>query len=167
MYLTLRILHIVTGVFWAGTIFFTVSYLMPTLRELGPDGGKVFATLRRRRMFTAVPVVALISVVTGLWMYGLRAGGGSGWARTPEAMSLGLGAVAGVLALLIGLLGMRANSLKADDLSKEAAQMPAGAERDAKMALIQKMRVRATMSARAVATLLLITVVTMAVARYL
>ena len=45
--------------------------------------------------------------------------------------------------------------------------MSAGAERDAQMAVAMKLRVRAMMSGRAVATLLLVTVVTMAIARYI
>ena len=33
---SLRILHIVAGVFWAGSVFFLVLILEPQLRKLGP-----------------------------------------------------------------------------------------------------------------------------------
>lgn len=167
MFLTLRVLHIITGVFWAGSIFFIVSFLMPAFRDVGPDGAKVFAALRARRMFVWTPALALITVVAGLWLYMLRMGMGEGWARTREAMTLGTGALVSILALLLGFFVMRSSSLKADDMSRAAAALPAGGERDAQMAAVTKLRVRAMMSARAVATLLLIAIVTMAVARYI
>lgn len=166
MFLTLRILHIVTGVFWAGSVFYLVSFLQPAFKDAGPDGAKVFAALRARRMFTWVPVIASVAVVSGLLLYGYRMGGGTDWARTREAMWLGLGAIMGIVALVIGVLGMRAPTLRADDLSRVAGSMPAGAERDAKMAEAQRLRGRALISGRATATLLLITVIAMAIARY-
>jgi hypothetical protein len=167
MWLFLRIVHIVTGVFWAGTLFFTVSYLMPTFREVGPDGAKVMAALRNRGMFNAVPMIALIAIASGLWMYKIRMGGGADWARTREAMTLGTGAITAILAVTIGWFGMRANTFKASDLAAAAAAMPAGAERDAAMAKVTAFRGKAMMAGRMVATLLLITVVTMAIARYI
>ena len=167
MFLSLRVLHIITGVFWAGSIFFIVSFLMPAFRDVGPDGAKMFAALRVRRMFVWTPVLALITVVAGLWLYMLRMGMGEGWAKTREAMTLGTGALASILALLLGFFVMRAAGLKADDMSRAAGSMAAGTARDAQMAAVTKLRVRALMSARAVATLLLVTVVTMAIARYI
>lgn len=166
MFLTLRVLHIVTGVFWAGSVFYLISFLAPAFREVGPDGAKVFASLRRRRMFTWVPVIAGVTVVSGLLLYGFRMGGGIDWARSREAMWLGLGAITGLSALVLGILGMRGPTLAADDISREAGPMPAGAERDAKMAKAQKLRGRALMAGRATATLLLITVIAMSIARY-
>jgi uncharacterized membrane protein len=165
--IALRILHIVTGVFWAGAVFFIVSFLLPTFKAVGPDAGKVFAELRRRNMFNWIPAIALVTIITGLWMYMLRMGTAANWAASREAMALGGGAVSAILALLIGTFVMRANTLKAADMAAAAMQMPAGAERDARMAEVQAMRARAAMAARTVATLLLIAVVTMAMARYL
>ncbi len=166
MWLFLRIVHIVTGVFWAGTLFFTVSYLMPAVREVGSDGDKMMGALRSRGMFNAVPMIALIAIASGLWMYMIRMGGGSDWARTREAMTLGVGTVTAVLAVVMGWFGMRANTFKAGDLAAAAAAMPVGAEREAKMAEVQAVSGKAMMFGRLVATLLLITVVTMAIARY-
>lgn len=166
MFLTLRVLHIVTGVFWAGAVFYLISFLAPAFREVGPDGAKVFAALRRRRMFTWVPVIASVTVVSGLLLYGFRMGSGTEWARTREAMWLGLGAVTGIVALIIGVLGMRGPTLRADDLSREAGPMAPGPDRDARMAEAQKLRGRALIAGRATATLLLVTVIAMAIARY-
>ena len=34
MFLALRIVHIITGVFWAGSVFFLISFLQPALRDV-------------------------------------------------------------------------------------------------------------------------------------
>ena len=167
MFLTLRILHIVTGVFWAGTVFFLVSFLIPAFREVGPDGAKVFTSLRNRGLFNYTPMIALVTVGTGLWMYMIRMGGGPGWAGTREAMSLGTGAAAGILALIIGTFVMRTSTLRADDISKVAGPMPPSPDRDAKMAEAMRLRMRAGIAGRAVAGLLGISVISMAIARYI
>jgi len=167
MFLALRIVHIITGVFWAGSVFFIISFLQPALRDVGPEGAKVFGALRARRMFTWTPVMALFTILSGFWLYMVRMGGASGWATTREAMTLGMGAVAAVLAFFVGVFLMRAPSLRAADLAAQAGPMPAGAEKDRLMAEAAALRVRATMGGRTVGTLLFVTVIAMAVARYL
>jgi len=167
MFLTLRILHIVTGVFWAGSVFFLISFLIPAFREVGPDSAKVFASLRSRRMFNWIPIIATIAVLSGFWLYSIRMGGGTDWARSREAMVIGTGAVAALLGLIIGWFVMRAKTLRADDISRAAGPAPAGPDRDSKMAEAQRLRASSLMAGRAVATLLLITVICMAIARYI
>lgn len=162
----LRVIHIVTGVFWAGTIFFIVSFLLPTFKAVGPDASRVFAELRRRGMFNWLPTIALITILSGLWMYMIRMQGFASWAAGREGMTLGIGAVAALVAFLLGTFVMRPNTLKAADLAAAAGPMPPGAEKDAKMALVQAHRARSGMAARAVAGLLLVAVVAMAIARY-
>ena len=61
----LRLLHVGLGVFWAGTIFFIVLYLEPSVRAAGPAGGAVMQGLQERRLMTVLPVVALLTLVTG------------------------------------------------------------------------------------------------------
>lgn len=163
--IVLRIVHIVTGVFWAGSVFLLVSYLAPTFKAVGPDAGKVFAELRRRKLFERLPMVAGLTIISGFWMFALMSQNGD-WARGPEALVLGVGAIAAIIGLLIGVFVMRANTLKAADLMQTVGPMPAGADKDAKMAQVQAMRGKATMGGRLTATLLLIAVIAMAIARY-
>jgi hypothetical protein len=47
--ITLRLLHIVLGAFWVGTLIFFALFLIPSVRDAGPDGAKVMAALQRRR----------------------------------------------------------------------------------------------------------------------
>lgn len=165
MFLTLRIIHVITGVFWAGAFFFIVSFLMPAMKDAGPEGARVGAALQARRLTTWMPVMALLTILSGLTLYGLRMQGG-GWAATVEARTLGTGALTAILAFIVGMTTTRPAMIKADTLSKEAATLT-GAERDAKLAAAGALRARTMTWSRVVATLLLVTVVTMAIARYI
>ena len=53
--LTARLLHVVLGVFWAGALIFTAVFLLPSIRDAGPDGAKVAAGLMRRRFLDVLP----------------------------------------------------------------------------------------------------------------
>lgn len=166
MFLVLRIVHVVTGIFWAGTVFFLVSFLIPSMQAAGPGAGPVQAELARRKLFTKLPVVGLLTVLSGFWLYFLRMRGGATFAPTNEARVLGIGGVAALAALIYGVGVGRPNMIKADALAAEATALPAGAERDAKLAQAMGHRKRTASAARVAATLIGVTVVAMAVARY-
>jgi hypothetical protein len=70
----LRLIHILVGVYWAGTIFFFVTFLEPSLRSLGPDGGKVMVRFFERGYLKLLPSVALVTILSGLWMLWIVSG---------------------------------------------------------------------------------------------
>lgn len=165
--LALRVLHVVLGVFWAGTLIFTAFFLLPSIREAGPDGAKVTAGLMRRRFLTVIPIVALITILSGFWLYSkVSVGFQPEYMRSRPGMAIGVGGLTAILAFLLGVSIVRPSMLKAVALSQAAAAGPA-AERDARMAEAQALRIRAGKAGTAVALLLIVTTVAMAVARYL
>lgn len=166
MFLILRIVHIVTSVFWAGTVFFLVSFLMPAMGKIGPAAGPLGAEFQERKLFIKLPIIGLVAIITGFWMYYLRMSGGA-WGATREAMTLGAGGVSALVALIVGGTFARPHQDKAMSLGREIGGMAAGPEKDAKLALAGVHRAKALMAARIVATLLGITVIAMAGARYL
>ena len=166
--IVLRLLHIVLGVFWAGTIFFLVLFLGPTVRTVGPEGAPVMRELIRRRFLDVMPAVAVLTILTGLILYWRLSGGlAAGWVGSPSGLSLTVGGVASILALLVGLFGVRSATLRAVRLSAAAATASDNQERERMQAEVQRLRLRSAASASWVGVLLLIAVVTMAVARYL
>jgi hypothetical protein len=166
VFLTLRIIHVVTGVFWAGTIFFMVSFLIPAMAHVGPGAGPVQAELARRKLFQKLPIVALLAIISGFWMYYLRMQGSANWAPTREAQVLGAGGLAALIAFIYGATVARPNQDKAAALSAEAASMPDGPDKAGKLAQAGVHRVKVAKAARIVATLIGITVIAMAAARY-
>ncbi len=166
--IALRIVHIVLGVFWAGTVFFVVSYLQPSVKAIGPQGGPFMQQLLQRRFFNVLPAIAALTIAAGLALYWRDSAGFTGaWMGTRTGMAFGTGGVLSLVAFVIGWFVMRDATLKALALGPKAQQMAEGPEREAAMQQLQTLRQRAMTSARWVAHLLAGVVIAMAVARYL
>src|SRR4029079_14921454 len=88
-----RLIHVVTGVFWAGTISFNATYLFPSLRDAGPDAAKVAAGLMKRRCLGVLPAGALLTILSGLWLYWTDSAGSTAFMRSGTGMAFGTGAV--------------------------------------------------------------------------
>lgn len=164
--LVMRLLHILLGVFWAGTLMFSATFLFPSIREAGPDGAKVAAALARRGFLNIMPLVAGLNILSGLWLYWRVSGGFQpAFMHSATGMTFGLGATAAIVAFVIGVAVMRPAMMRAGALSQRAAQAPP-AERDAQLATVQTLRLRAASAGRVVAVLLALAVAAMALARY-
>ncbi len=163
LYLLARVTHIVLGAVWVGAIFLAAFFLMPAVAEAGPDGAKVMAGIIRRKYMSLLPIVAGVTVVSGLYLYWrYTAGFDPAISRTPGAMVFGTGGVIAILAYGLGVHVMRANMLKAGALTAKAAGMPDGAEKSALMAEAMARRKTALRVAPIVAIMLLITTALMA-----
>ena len=166
MFILLRIIHILSGVFWAGSVFFLVSFLLPTLGAVGPAGGPVQAELNRRGLFQKLPIVALVAILSGFWMYYIRMQGLSIGNPPTELKVLGAGGASALIAFIVGVTMVKPRQDRAGAIMAAVATMGPGAEKDAKMAEVGKIRGQLGMFARVVASLVGITVITMAIARY-
>ena len=102
--MVLRLIHILGGVFWAGTAFFLVSFLTPAVKAAGPEGGKVMQRLAISSFPKAIISIAALNVLSGLVMYYLDSGGLQlAWITTPTGLGFTLGGIAGLISLGIGL----------------------------------------------------------------
>ena len=162
-----RLLHIVLGAFWFGAVLFNTLFLGPALQDVGPDAAKVGAAMVRRKVMVFMPIAAFTTILTGFWLYWRVSGGfSSGYMGSPQGRTLGVGAVAALVALVIGFAIVRPGMEKAAALGQRAGQA-SGAERDALMAQAQALRTRGATANNWVAGLISVTIITMAVARYL
>lgn len=165
--LLMRFLHIVLGVFWAGTMVFTALFLLPSIRDAGPDGAKVGLALAKRRFMEIMPIVALVTILSGLWLYWRVSGGFQpAFMHSATGTTLGLGAASAIVAFVIGVTVVRPSMIRAAALGQSVAQA-APADRDALLAQAQALRLRAGAAGRLVALFLALTVTAMALARYL
>ncbi len=165
--IVLRLLHIGLGVVWAGAIFFFVLFLEPAVRAAGPDGAKVMKGIQQRHYMTILPVIAGLTILTGLVLFmRISAGRAAEWAASPVGMGYSIGGLAAIIAFVIGVFVMRRSALRAGRLSAEM-QAAEGDARAALQARVQALQGRATASARWVAVLLAFSVGAMAIARYL
>lgn len=166
--IVLRLVHVVFGALWVGMAVFTAIFLMPAVQEVGPGGGKVMAALQRRGIMTVMPVLALGTLVTGLWLYWrVSAGLQSAYLTSGPGAAFGLGGLAALAAYAMGMLTMRPAMMRVADLSQRLGEAATDADRTRVATEIQRLRVRASLTGRLVAWLLVFSVSAMAVARYL
>jgi uncharacterized membrane protein len=165
--LVLRVVHVIGAIFWAGAILFVVHFLEPAVRDLGPDGAKVMQAIQRRRYMEVTPVMALLTILSGFWLYHRDFGRfHPGPGASPAEISYGLGALAAVVALVVGLSVIRPSALRLGRLGGEIAQAPPD-RREALLAEMNRYRGRVRMGGRVLVLLLTISMVTMAIGRYL
>jgi hypothetical protein len=100
----LRIIHIFAAVTWVGGGIFLVSVLTPTVAEAGPDGGRFMLRLASIGRVTRVQTgSAVLTVVAGLLLYWPTSGGlNPAWLSSPNGITLTIGSIFGILALLHG-----------------------------------------------------------------
>lgn len=164
----LRALHILAGVYWAGAVFVVVTFLSGAVADAGPAGGQVMAALIKRRFLDAIPAAAVVTVLSGFDLYRrILARFGASWMRTPTGVGLSVGAVTGILALAIGALVGRPSTLKSVALMARAATMADGMEKAALISRAGHLRERGAATIQAAAVLVLLSVLCMAVSRYL
>src|SRR5881409_1360669 len=88
--IVLRFLHVVSGALWVGMFAFVTFFLMPAFAEVGPDGAKLQAALGKRRIQVIMPVMALVTLLSGFWLYQRLSGGAIGaLLKTPVGLASG------------------------------------------------------------------------------
>jgi uncharacterized membrane protein len=105
MIYALRLLHILSGAFWFGALLFSVRFLIPSLRAIGPAAGPVMSQLNQRGMTAAFMGSAFVNLGSGIWLMFLVSGGAPGeWMKTGMGRVIGAGAVCAILALIVGMI---------------------------------------------------------------
>jgi len=159
--MALRIVHMLGGVFWAGSVFFISYFLLPSMQQAGSAAaGPVMLGLNQRKLFTIMPLVALISILAGFRMMQIVSGGfltdyfwssAGRWyagSSVPVLFGFFVGVFIGRPAALTAL------KLGAEDREKHAAE-------------IGRLQMRAALAMRFTASMLMLGVIGMAAARYL
>jgi hypothetical protein len=164
----LRLVHIVAGAVWVGIAVFVAFFLGPAVQDAGTDGGKVMAALQRRGFVTVLPVLALATMLSGIWLY-WRASAGfhPDYVSSRPGLTFGFGAAAALAAFGIGITVMRPAMLRVGSLAQGLGEATTETARAERLLEIQRLRARGALAGRWVALLLLLAAAAMAVARYL
>ena len=165
LFIVLRLLHIGLGVFWAGAMAIMAWFLIPSVRAAGPAGGRVLQEMMATRKLPAwLGAAASLTILSGIVLY-WRLMRGPGWAKTPMAMTLGVGAAAAIAAYIVGLTISAPTGAKIAALG--ARMQSAGGPPDPSLAAeMQALQQRAHTASRIVAMLVFTAVLAMAIARY-
>jgi uncharacterized membrane protein len=156
-FLTLRLLHILCGMFWVGSGLYSTFFMIPALQKAGPAAGPIFAELQRRKLFTVLPLVAITTMLTGARLLGIVSGGfQAAYFHTLSGRTYAWAGVASILAFVIALVVARPAGVKLASLPPTAS--------DAERASLKRHSNIATVVAMSLLTL---AAVGMSIARYL
>jgi hypothetical protein len=123
LFLVLRAVHILGGVFWAGGAIVMFGFVFPSVRATQPGSNGFMQYLTGRAAFPKVmSIVGIITVLAGLGMYTSVSGHfDPGWMRSRHGIALTAGAVIAILALLEGLTVTRVTAMKLGALGSQIA----------------------------------------------
>jgi hypothetical protein len=165
----LRIVHIVTGVIWVGSLFVVVVFVQPSAATLGPAGAPFMSELRRRRFVDVVFIDAVFTVLAGAFLYWhdwhLLASFAD-WIDSSFGRGLTVGALLAISGLVVAATLTRPTIGRLVDLGKQVAESgaPPTPETAARIGTLQR---RLVVAERVSFSLVLLAVVAMSSARYL
>lgn len=164
----LRLIHISTGIFWAGTIFYLVRFIMPAAKALGPEGGKFMQQLMSTNKLPLVMMLsATLNIISGILLIEyLSDGFQSDWFGTPMGITLSIGGTAALIAYIVGMTMNRPAGTTMEKIAKQVAAS-GGIPTPEQINQLQQARNTLSKATQIVAWLLLVAVITMAIGRYM
>jgi uncharacterized membrane protein len=162
--IVLRLVHIISGVFWVGAGLVMYFFIGPTLGATADAGQKFAQHLMLRTRFTAILTTsAILTVLAGATLYWLDSDGlSSAWLHSGAGTGFAIGAVFGLIGLVFGMMVGSTNGA----LAKLGSQIQ-GKPTPEQMAQVGALRKRLSMVSPINAYSLLIAAFFMAIARYL
>lgn len=161
----LRLVHVVIGIFWVGSVVFISAFLIPSIRSAGPGGGAVMTHLQQRKLSIVLMLAGILTVASGFVLYMQASAGSTAWFGSGPGRTFGLGAVFGIITLVIGMTVNAPTGVKLGRLGA-AVQAAGGTPSAEQAAEMQRLQVRMGKASLAGAVLLTCAAAAMAVARY-
>jgi uncharacterized membrane protein len=163
----LRLVHILGGIFWVGSALFTTFFLIPALGTIGPAAGQVMGALQKRRFMTVMPIVTLLTILSGVRLMWISSAGFSGaYFTTAGGRTYASGGLAAILSFLLGIIVIRPAMTNAARLGAALAAAADDAARAALSAQTQALRQRGALASAVATVLIIVAAVAMAIARY-
>jgi uncharacterized membrane protein len=106
---TLRLIHILSGVFWVGSAVFSGFFIFPAVDATGKAGEKFLEyMITQERVSTRLGIAGMLTVLAGGWLYWIdSAGFTSGWVSAGAGRGFGIGGILALIGFVTGGLGSR------------------------------------------------------------
>jgi hypothetical protein len=165
--LILRLIHILSAVFWAGGVIHLAMFIMPSVNTSMPEGGKVMQRLIAGYHFpTYMATAGALTVLSGLMMYdNLSRHFSTEWIGSSHGLCLTIGALSAITAFLLGILINKPRADKMGRIGKEIMQA-GGKPTEVQIAKMTALRMGITSLTKVMAVLVLVAVICMAAAKY-
>lgn len=159
----LRFLHIIAGIVWGGGAIMMNLVVGPAIGATGDTGRQFAGHLMGKTALSKVMLGSgLVTVLAGTYLYGINSSWfSSGWMMSGQGIGFGIGAVAGIIALVFGFMIGNTNSA----LAALGAQIQ-GKPTDEQMALMGALRKRQAFVSKSNTIFIILSIVMMASARF-
>lgn len=166
--LVLRIVHILAGVFWVGSILLFFLFIQPTAKAVGPQAGPFMGHLnQQRKLGTALGLAGLVNIVAGILLYWRDSAGlNLAWITSATGLAFTVGGLFAIVALAIGFTVIRPSVDRLEALGAEL-QASGGPPSESQAAELGRLDTRLRVAGLTMVVLLTTTVLAMATARYL
>jgi uncharacterized membrane protein len=154
MIVTVRAVHVIFAVAWAGAMFVLATIIAPIALRHDSEGAGRWTGMINLKLGPILGIAGMLTVLSGIYLMVVL----HGQDETMSGLVLKAGAVAALLALLLGLIVGRPTGLKlvALNASAEGVSSPEAAA----------LRRRVLLTSRVIAVLLVISALSMGVFRY-
>ena len=162
----MRLIHIVGGVFWVGSVMFATFVLMPGLRAAGPAAAGAVMGQLGRKIPIVMMVSALLTMTAGIWLLMIDSAGAPGmFMRSGPGRTFAIGGALAILAFLLGLAINLPASRRMGSIAAPAASRGGTPTADEAVEM-QRLQGRLSAASQVVTLLLVLATAAMAVARY-
>jgi len=165
--LVLRLIHVSSGVFWAGGAILAAAYISPAAADAGDAGPKFMGALLQRGYSTALGIAAGLALLSGALMYWRDSAGFTNqWNMSGPGLVFTIGAIFGIIGAGVGFIIMTPAARKLMALGAEVAKAggPPSPQQGAEMGRLSE---RLSQAGRINALALAIAVICMGTARYI
>jgi hypothetical protein len=166
--IVLRLIHVFCGIFWVGGLGFQAYFLMPVLANIGPAAGAVMGGLMQRKLPTIMPVLAILTMLSGLRLLMIASVNFNGaYFSSPVGRTFSMAGGLAIVAFVLGMVMVRPAMMKMAALGPQVASAPDDATRSRLAAELAATRKRGMAGNMVVMIMLLLAVAGMATARYM
>lgn len=162
--IVLRLIHLFSAFIWVGTTFSMVLFIGPTAQAVGADAQKFMQHfLMRSRLTKLVTATGLLTVLSGLLMYGYLFRGIAPL-NSGAGLALSVGGLFGIGALSVGL-GMGRSIKRMRAISAEIAKA-GGAPKPEQLAELGKLQEKLTRAGATNTILMSVALIGMTLSEY-
>lgn len=162
----LRLIHIISGVFWVGSTFMLFRFVQPSVQATGDAGREFMAHLGMKTNFSPMMGISgTLTALSGVTMYFIVFDSLSVGLSSDYGLSLAIGGLFGLVALALGFLIQFRSIARMKTISQRIASAdgPPSPEQMAEMAEMAK---RLETGTKLGAVLMTVALVGMSVAQY-
>lgn len=164
----LRLIHILAGIFWLGASLTLAGFLLPALRDSRGAGALWRNVMQHQRLQLWINISMTLAILAGFALYGIDSATSSGaFARSAMGKTLGLGALLAIAAAgVMGAVSQPAGRKLAALADRIDESRNAPGTNDVAIAA-EALQNRISRGLTIASVLLLLSAITMAIARYL